>query len=363
MTASGTRHEVFISYSSADRAVADEVRGHLQSNGVTCWMAPHDILGGSDWASAIIEAIDGSRALLLVLSEQSNRSAEVKREVGRASQRGVPIVPFFIEHVTLSKHMEYFLATTHWLGADSRHVELRMAHLLDTVQSLLHGPSASGAFRIPSQPIVTSDVPPAARAARAAAPSADPAANPLTAEIWKVQTSFLDALRPLLRFPLEDRRERPGAKPMLATIVTLIVGGLGVLFNLQTLIGVVAPGFGPETFVYALFPMIRFIALFAVVASAAGNLGLLAGGYRMLHGVHDGAAVTLASARWLATVLAAWFVLTMLFAMTTGPEGVRGPVIGATFTTAMIAAIQIAAVWKLASAARAQSRQMPAGDA
>ncbi len=360
MTGRRTPHQVFVSYASADREVADQARDHLQANGVACWMAPHDIVGGSDWASAIVEAIDSSRALLLVLSERSNRSAEVKREVGRASHRGIPIVPFFIEQVTLSKHMEYYLATTHWLGADSRHVELRMGHLLDTVQHLLNSPPATGAYRLVPTPATggagaTPDASAGnAGASQQAGPSgaaAAPRAAAPASDIWTLQTSLLDTLRPLLRFPQEDRRPRSGAKPMLAAIATLIVGGLGVLFNLQTLIGIVAPGFGPETFVYALFPMIRFVSLFATVASAAGNLGLLAGGYRMLNGLTDGPPITLAAARWLALVLVIWFCVTMLFAMTTGPEGVRGPVIGGTFTTAILAALQIGVVWKLATSA------------
>ena len=63
----------------------------------------------------------GARLCCCLLSQASNRSDDVKREVGRASSKGVPIVPFFIENITLSKHLEYFLATTHWLGADTRH--------------------------------------------------------------------------------------------------------------------------------------------------------------------------------------------------------------------------------------------------
>jgi hypothetical protein len=349
-------HQVFVSYSSADREVADKARDYLQANGVTCWMAPHDIVGGSDWAAAIIEAIDSSRALLLVLSERSNRSAEVKREVGRASQRGVPIVPFFIEQVALSKHMEYYLATTHWLGADSRHVELRLGHLLDTVQQLLNNPQSTGAFRFTATtpPGGPGAAPSSASGSASAAPasaSAPRAAAAPSLDIWALQTSLFDTLRPLLRLPLEDRRPHAEARPMLAAITTLIVGGLGMLFNQQTLISVLAPGYGPDAFVYAMFPMIRFTALFAAVANAAGNLVLIAGGYRMLNGVADGPPITMAAVRWLTGVLVVWFALTLIFAVATGPDGVRGPVIGNTFTTALLAALQIGIVWKLTSSA------------
>lgn len=335
MSARRPRHnQVFISYSSKDRPTADAVREHLQSNGITCWMAPHDILGGSDWAVAIIEAIDQSQALLLILSEASNHSDDVKREVGRASHKAVPIVPFFIENVTLSKHMEYFLATTHWLGADTRHVELRMAHLLDTVRSLLRAPGS-----------------PAPRATPA--PAASPqASGKLAGDLARHETSFLTALRPVLRFPPEDTSVLGGDKPMLAAIAALVVGGLGVLFNFQGLFGALLPGASPESFVFAMFPMVRITAIAASIASLAGNLGLLVGGHRMFAGTADGPGITMAAVRWMAMVLGAWFVLSMVFTITTGPAPVRGAVVGATLTAAFIAAVQIGIVWKLTSAIR-----------
>ncbi len=363
------RHQVFISYSSKDQATADAVRDHLQANGVSCWMAPHDILGGSDWAAAIVEAIDSSQALLLLLSQASNVSEDVKREVGRAASKNVPIVPFFIENVALSKHMEYFLATTHWLGADTRHIELRMGHLLETVRGLLRTP-ATGSGK---QALAAASPPPApGPAAPPAGLQADsplpptPTPSPLTPEslaaalrsdalagdLAGYETTVLNALRPMLRFPVESPAVRPGPKPMLAAFAALIIGALGVLFNLQGLLAALAPGASPESFVFAMFPMVRLTAIASTVASAAGSLGLLVGGHRMYLGTGDGPGITMAAARWLVRVLVVWFVATLVFALTTGPAPVRGAVLNATLTTAVLAAIQIGIVWKLTAAVR-----------
>jgi len=350
------RHQVFISYSSRDRATADAVRSHLQSNGIACWMAPDDIIGGSDWAVAIIEAIDQSQALLLILSQASNHSDDVKREVGRASHKGVPIVPFFIENVTLSKHMEYFLATTHWLGADTRHVELRMAHLLDTVRSLLRAPGSAATRARSDSTSASAD---AEAHPDSAAPGAAPASvaaalspDKLSGDVGRFETSFLTALRPILRFPAEDPAVTEGAKTLLAAIAALAISALGVLFNLQGVFGALLPGATPESFVYSMFPMVRLTAIVASVASLAGNLGLVVGGHRMYAGTADGSGITMAAVRWLAMVLGGWFVLSMLFTLTTGPSPVRGAVVGATLTTAFIAAIQIGIVWKLTAAVK-----------
>ena len=40
--------EVFISYSTVDAVQAETVRNVLEKNGLSCWMAPRDIPGGSN---------------------------------------------------------------------------------------------------------------------------------------------------------------------------------------------------------------------------------------------------------------------------------------------------------------------------
>ncbi len=346
MSAPGQRHQVFISYSSRDRAVADAVRDHLQGNGISCWMAPHSLRAGTDWAAAIIDAIDDCRALLLILSQASNVSDDVKKEVGRASAKRVPIVPFFIENVTLTRHMEYFLGTTHWLGADSRHVELRMAHLLETVRGLLReaGPDAITA------PAGT-PIPPAPRAEPVPSPAAPaPPADRLTGDLARHQTTVLNTLRPFLRFPPEDPR-LDRSRPLGAAIAALVVGGLGVLFCVQGFFSALFPGMTPESYVFTMFPMLRITTVGTAIASGAGNLGLLIGGHRMFAGTADGPAITMAAVKWLAIVAVAWFGLTLVSLMG-GPAPVRGPIMNATLTTAFLAALQIGVVWKLTSAVK-----------
>ena len=39
-------YSCFISYSTRDQAFADRLHADLQSNGVRCWFAPHDIVPG-----------------------------------------------------------------------------------------------------------------------------------------------------------------------------------------------------------------------------------------------------------------------------------------------------------------------------
>ena len=48
--------EVFISYSSKEKEMADLVRETLENNGISCWMAPESIPASSGYAAEITEA-------------------------------------------------------------------------------------------------------------------------------------------------------------------------------------------------------------------------------------------------------------------------------------------------------------------
>lgn len=67
-------HDVFISYSTKDKVIADAICANLENRGIRCWIAPRDILPGKKWGGSIIEAIERSKILVLVLSSNSNKS-------------------------------------------------------------------------------------------------------------------------------------------------------------------------------------------------------------------------------------------------------------------------------------------------
>jgi len=134
-------HDVFISYSHKDKPVADAVCATLENTKVRCWMAPRDILPGAAWGESIIDAINASRALLLVFTAHSNASPQVIREVKRAVSKGIPIIPVRVENTLLSKAMEYFISSQHWLDAVTPPLEQHLKRLSETVRLLLAPPS------------------------------------------------------------------------------------------------------------------------------------------------------------------------------------------------------------------------------
>jgi hypothetical protein len=90
---------VFISHSSDDSSAAEGVCVALEAAGIPCWIAPRDVLAGRPYSGQITEAIRRAEVLLLVLSQVSNRSKQVLREVERAAHFKVDLLAFKIESV------------------------------------------------------------------------------------------------------------------------------------------------------------------------------------------------------------------------------------------------------------------------
>src|SRR6266511_389529 len=130
-------HDVFISYSTKDKATADGVCATLEAKGIRCWIGPRDILPGMDWGEAIIDAINASRVMILVFSSNANDSLQIKREVERAVSKGLPIMPLRIENVAPARSLEYFIGPVHWLDALTPPLESHLQNLAETVRLLL----------------------------------------------------------------------------------------------------------------------------------------------------------------------------------------------------------------------------------
>ena len=152
-------HDVFISYSSKDKPSADATCAALESKGIRCWIAPRDILPGADWGSSIVRAIAGSRVMVLVFSSSANTSSQIRREVERAANREIPIIPVRIENVAPKDALEFFLSTPHWLDAFNPPFEKHLERLADVVPFFLGGRDAKPIHIEPKPPVLPSSSP------------------------------------------------------------------------------------------------------------------------------------------------------------------------------------------------------------
>lgn len=135
--AKGAHHDVFISYASRDKPVADAICNYLESRQIRCWIAPRDILPGMQYQESIIDAIDSSFIFVLVFSADSNESPHVLTEVNEAMSNKDIIIPFRVEDVQPSKSMKYLIGVPHWLDAIDPPMSDHIRKLEETIRVLL----------------------------------------------------------------------------------------------------------------------------------------------------------------------------------------------------------------------------------
>ena len=125
-------YSCFISYSSKDQAFAERLHADLQSKGVRCWFAPHDMRIGDEIRPRIDESIRVHDKLLLVLSEFSLASTWVKKEVEtafeqEAQQNKLVLFPIRLDETVMHtqevwaadiRRMRHIGDFTHWKDHD-----------------------------------------------------------------------------------------------------------------------------------------------------------------------------------------------------------------------------------------------------
>lgn len=126
---------VFISHSSKDKAVADEICERLERVGIGCWIAPRDVPAGHPYGEAILNGIEACAVFLLIWSENSNNSLPVANEIERAYSYQKLIVPLRIREVFASKRIEFFIANAQWVDAYSSPIEDRIEYLASVVRA------------------------------------------------------------------------------------------------------------------------------------------------------------------------------------------------------------------------------------
>ena len=132
-----TPHDIFVSHSTSDAKLAQAACEALEDSGFRCWIAPRDIVPGKTWAGAIIDGIDASRIVLVVLSNRANESLEVVREVEHASRKRKQLLAVRVEEIAPSGNLGYFLSATQWLDAFPSPLQPRLVELVRAVRSLL----------------------------------------------------------------------------------------------------------------------------------------------------------------------------------------------------------------------------------
>ena len=128
--------DIFVSYASADRDAAFRIVGFLEGHGIHCWVAPRDVAPGVEYGHAIINAIEQCKALVLVLSDQSNDSQFVRKEVERAVSKTKVVLPVRIREVTPSGSLEFYISSAQWVDAWKTPMEQHLMPLVAAIKAM-----------------------------------------------------------------------------------------------------------------------------------------------------------------------------------------------------------------------------------
>ena len=131
--------DVFISYSSKNKNVADAVVSNFEQNGIRCWYAPRDIMPGQEWVTAIHNAINSCKLFILIYTDSSNESRQVANEVALAFNSGKTLIPFRLSDAEMSTELEYYLTRVHWLDAVNPPLMQSIENLREYSEKILSG--------------------------------------------------------------------------------------------------------------------------------------------------------------------------------------------------------------------------------
>jgi hypothetical protein len=107
--AGGRMAHIFVSYARKDAQAANRLVGTLAKAGYEAWI-DREIPGGELWKKRIVEAIEQSKAFLILLSPNSVASHDVRKELDIAENRKKLILPLVISPMKIPPEMEYSLA-------------------------------------------------------------------------------------------------------------------------------------------------------------------------------------------------------------------------------------------------------------
>ena len=89
--------KVFLSHSQADAPLAAKVTAALRTRGMDVWDPDVQILPGDNWAAETAQALERSRAMVVLLTPRAVQSRHVMRDIGYAlgaknySHRLIPV--------------------------------------------------------------------------------------------------------------------------------------------------------------------------------------------------------------------------------------------------------------------------------
>lgn len=154
--------EVFISYSSRDRNRVLAVADRLAASGVRLWVDRHRIEGGMNYGPEIVGGIKAAKVLMLMCSDASLHSRNVKQEVQLAWKYQRPYLPLLLDTTSFPEQLEYWLEGWQWIEVLDRPAEQWLPPVLRALRgagvAVVGEPASTPGLEPPPLPQPTPDL-------------------------------------------------------------------------------------------------------------------------------------------------------------------------------------------------------------
>ena len=146
----GALADIFISYSSRDRDVAERVRDALEASGYGVFW-DQSTPAGQDWDSWICEQLLGARLVVALWTKASVASPNVRHEaiIAREKDKLLPVMAD--ELAPTDFPMGLFMVQALMIGRSAREFEAVKPRFLDEVRARIGGPGAGGTAAFPKK--------------------------------------------------------------------------------------------------------------------------------------------------------------------------------------------------------------------
>ena len=131
-------HDVFISYSSKDKNVVDEICNLFSIYSITYWRDTNEVHMGGKFMEDIVDAINASSIVLFISSVDSNHSIYTAKEVAFAFNAGKYIIPYKIDDSSFSKNLQFVMTDLNCINA-TPYSQQKAELLIHDILSLLRG--------------------------------------------------------------------------------------------------------------------------------------------------------------------------------------------------------------------------------
>ena len=135
------RSDIFISYSSKNRAIADMLVEIAEKEGISCWIDTKSIGPGS-YAKQIVEGIREASVFVAIVSKDAIISPHVKNELNIATSRisaGLVLMPFQIDDADLDDECSYYLGRHEFFNGKTPPIQEKIKQFVEKIKILLNG--------------------------------------------------------------------------------------------------------------------------------------------------------------------------------------------------------------------------------